>query len=70
MQLLNIPESIVQIYSGAFYGCKKLYAIDLSNVKSIGAGAFRHCESLNSIEIPHGVQNIAAHTFRSCQLKK
>lgn len=41
----------VEIANGAFRGCTALEDIDLTRVRSIGARAFAHCNSLNVNEI-------------------
>ncbi len=41
----------VEICNGAFRGCTDLEHIDLTRVRSIGARAFSHCNSLNVNEI-------------------
>lgn len=41
----------VEICNGAFRGCTDLEHIDLTRVRSIGARAFAHCNSLNVNEI-------------------
>ena len=49
-----IPSSVD--YNGATY-----------SVTSIGASAFRSCESLTSIQIPNSVTSIGDYAFSSCE---
>ena len=49
---LNIPSSVTEIYSFAFYGNKNLYSLtfnDSSSIETIGAFAFSNC-NLSSIQ--------------------
>jgi len=46
-----IPESIIEIGTGAFSGCANLENVYVENIKSIGDSAFGNCESLKSVYI-------------------
>ncbi len=51
----------------AFYGCKDLTKVSLSNnVTYIGESAFSGCTSLTSIEIPNSVTTIGKKAFEGC----
>jgi hypothetical protein len=51
----------------AFYGCKVLTKVSLSNnVTYIGESAFSGCTSLTSIEIPNSVTTIGKKAFEGC----
>lgn len=57
---VNIPSSVKQIRSGAFYGCKYLSEVNIAaGVEQIWAGAFSGCSRLTSIRIPASAELIA-----------
>lgn len=63
-----IPNSVVSIGQGAFYGCKALTSLEIPNsVTSIGVFAYGLCEGLTEIEIPNSVRKIGASAFASCR---
>ncbi|MGN0796715.1 MAG: leucine-rich repeat protein [Christensenellales bacterium] len=56
------------IGTGAFYGCRSLTNITLSDsVTSIGEEAFKYCSSLTSITIPDSVMSIGSNAFHNCR---
>ncbi len=58
--------NMTEIGWGAFYNCKKLFAISIpSRISHIGAIAFANCESLTSVVIPQRVR-IDDQAFLSC----
>lgn len=60
MLSVDIPTSVKQIRSGAFYGCKYLSDVNIAaGVEQIWAGAFSGCTMLTSIHIPKTTQIIA-----------
>ncbi len=62
-----IPETVTSIESSAFYNCKGLTDITISNnITSIGDGAFSHCIGLTSIELPDSVTTIRGWSFAYC----
>lgn len=48
---LNMDFAPMNIGEEAFYGCKSLQRIDLSNVSQIERSTFEHCESLTEVSI-------------------
>jgi len=63
---LELPESIIDIGSGAFSSCFNLTNVVLdANLKSIGAAAFDFTK-LTVITIPAGVTNIGNNAFADC----
>ena len=62
-----IPDSVVQLASGAFSCCDSLQYVTLpSSLTSIGSGAFEACGSLESLVIPASVSSIGEHAFDGC----
>ncbi len=63
----SIPNSVINICNGAFYGCKNLKNITIPNsVTFIGDGAFYGCKNLKNITIPNSVTFIGDGTFAFC----
>ena len=62
-----IPNEVVSIGNGAFFGCQGLSSIVIpENVTSIGKTAFYNCDGLTSIVIPDSVTSIGDDAFRNC----
>lgn len=62
-----IPNSVTNIGSGAFMGCKRLASITIpTSVTGIGNSAFSGCKRLTNIIIPEGVPKIGYSTFSYC----
>jgi hypothetical protein len=60
----TIPDGVVNISNGAFYGCYKLTSIIIPNgVENIGDEAFYNCNKLTSIAIPETVTSIGDMVF-------
>lgn len=67
----TIPDSVTEIGSGAFSGCRGLTSIKIpSSVTRIGTMAFNDCSSLNSVRIPDSVSVIDDNTFSGCSWLK
>ena len=63
VEKITVPEGVTEIEEAAFIS-SELAEIHLpSSLKTIGKGAFMHCEYLRSIVIPDGVTEIAGNTF-------
>ena len=68
IESLIVPSNIIDIGSGAFYGCKYLREITFEgHLPSIPKLAFSYCESLSSIIIPQGVETIELAAFDACK---
>ena len=66
-----IPNSVISIGDGAFWGCESLKEITIPNsVTSIGYCAFRYCTSLTSISIPNSITCIGYKPFYKCNFLK
>lgn len=62
-----IPNNIISIGSGAFYGCSGLKSLIIpKSITSIGSFAFSCCFGLDSIEIPQNVKSIGKYAFEGC----
>ncbi len=62
-----LPETLTDIHSYAFAGCKYLENINIpSGVTEIGENAFLDCVSLAELEIPESVKKIGANAFKGC----
>ena len=66
---LVIPNSVTNIGTNAFYGCKGLTSVTIPNsVTSIGEYAFWCCKGLTSVTIPNSVTSIGSRAFSGCGL--
>ena len=62
-----IPNSVMNIGTGAFCDCFNLTNITIPNsVTNIGSNAFNYCSSLKSVTIPNNVINIGDSAFDGC----
>lgn len=63
----TIPSSVINIGTGAFYGCSSLTNIIIpGSVRTIRSWAFEGCTSLGSVTISEGVASIQNRAFKSC----
>ena len=68
IQTLMIPNSVKDIVSDAFFGCKNLKSVTLpEGLETIGEAAFDDCFSLTSINIPSSMKAIAYACFAHCK---
>ena len=62
-----IPNSVLKIGTGAFWGCADLTSVTIPNsVTEIEFHAFEHCSGLTSITIPDTVMEISIGAFTGC----
>lgn len=67
IKALVFPNSITEIPNWCCCGCGELLTVTLpSQLKKIGAGAFRYCRSLYAIDIPDSVEEIDMLAFEEC----
>jgi hypothetical protein len=68
LELIDIPDTIIEILSRAFYNCINLFEIDLpDNLQSIGKSAFQGCTKLTEVYIPASVKSISEAVFADCR---
>ena len=61
-----IPNTVTSIGNKAFYRCRKITSIDLTNVEYIGAFSFFDCSSLESITHFDKLISIGQFSFQGC----
>lgn len=68
---VKIPEGIVEIDKGAFYGNKAVKTLTFpKSLREIGAEAFRECKYLESVTFSEGVAKIGEKAFYYCESLK
>jgi len=64
LKSIIIPNSVITIGSGAFWGCTNLPSVNIpSSVTFIGSFAFANCGGISSIVIPSSVSSIGENAF-------
>lgn len=69
IEYILVPDDIVSIGTSVFSGCSSLAIVSFgsgSNLKIIGAEAFKDCISLKSISVPDSVEQIGDGAFNNC----
>lgn len=67
LKKIVLPQNLTSIQFYAFNECLELEEIDLSNVTSLGEGAFLNCSKLKNItSLNNSLTNIPVSCFRSC----
>ena len=67
LQKINLPQSLIEIGDGAFWGCD-FVRIQLPNsIKRIGEFAFCNCEQLSKIVLPDKLEYLGKNAFWSCR---
>ena len=62
-----IPDSVRCISKCAFYNCRELTGVTLTNnIFSIGDDAFNSCRLLSSITLPRNIKKIGERAFYNC----
>ena len=65
LKKVNLPETVTEIDSHAFFGCSALTAIDLKNVTTIYESGFASCTSLREVNFGK-VETIKMSAFEGC----
>ena len=66
IKIVSLSSGVTNIGNYAFYGCTKLYSIDLSHISTIGYTAFWNCNGIKYLtEIPN-VTTIGGWAFHYC----
>ena len=63
---IELPNGILTIGEGAFWGLKVNSLTIPNTVRNIGARAFWGCTELTSLSLPESVNSIGAEAFQSC----
>ena len=67
LQRIEIPGSVKDIHPMAFWSCKQLVDVYLSEgVETIGYQAFEECSALKNISIPDSIQDVGVGAFSYC----
>jgi hypothetical protein len=63
----DVPEGVVRIAYGAFYGASKLSAVRFpQSLESVDESSFAVCEALTEITLPEGTKRIGNYAFALC----
>ena len=63
MTSVLLPPTVVSIGRQAFYDCRGLRTIDLSNVKNIEDSAFSGCDNLSTVILSDGIEYLDWDAF-------
>ena len=68
MVSIEIPDTVTEIGSAAFYCCDSLEAVTMPDtVKSLGSDAFYGCSNLTSCRLSENITGIPDRCFESCK---
>ena len=68
LNLIKLPESVLNIDNSAFSGCESITSMVLPNtIINIGDYAFQNCKALKSINIPTSISVINSYIFENCE---
>ena len=71
LECVIIPDSITEIWHGAFLECSNLKIIDFgSGVTTIASVAFKGCSSLEELKLPENLKSIGNMAFQECSSVK
>lgn len=71
LELIKLPDTVVEILARAFEECSNLYEIIIpKNTKTIGASALQGCTKLETINIPASVTSIGSAALANCKSLK
>jgi hypothetical protein len=60
-----VPNGVIEIANGAFYGCTALTEIEMPDVVTIGTNAFYGCSNLSKVDLPEATF-IGTQAFYNC----
>jgi len=68
LRVIDLPEGILTVPEGAFYGCKSLKELKIpETVTAIGDHAFSNCSGILKITVPKSVGYIGSRAFSHCK---
>ena len=68
LESVTLPDTVIEIDSGAFRNCINLKSIKGKNVTYVRNNAFMNCSALNSIDFPN-IENIGSNAFYGTDIK-
>lgn len=64
---IDVPASVATIGHYAFYSCKNLMSVHMSDgVSFLGGNVFQYCKNLKEVTISSNIENILDGTFAEC----
>ena len=66
LEEIVIPKSIKHVDAGAFVYCTNLKFVKILGLDFISEGLFQYCNSLESVELNEGIEEIKFHAFEGC----
>ena len=66
VKILNIPDSVITLGAWSFYYCEEMLEVNInetSQMTTMGDGAFRECELIESLFIPPLIKRLDAHSL-------